>query len=483
MGPRKTATKTAETTEEIADEAQSKGEVAIFQPPRLPYHNAIEEKFGVNKGQWKVLVEAIFPAAKSVDAIVMALSYCQQRNLDPFKRPVHIVPMYDSARGGYVETVWPGISELRTTASRTKGYAGCDEAQFGEEVTEKFTGRVKRDGAWKDEAIEVTFPAWCRITVYRIVDGQRCKFVGPKVAWLETYATQGASSLPNKMWQERPEGQLEKCAEAAALRRAFPEEIGNDLTAEEMVGRNVHDVVTTVEPVLIVDHARDTQPPREPKAAEQAAPPRQDAASEARDAAPPRTAPKPDPISSGPQRDVAPPRQATAPAKKDDGPSDPGPQPHQIPGTGETFESWCAKYCDLIKTSLDTATVYKWIDLNHKPLERLQKGKPSEYAKAKKAAEETMERLKTPEKPKASPKAAPAQMDEMDDGPGDSGAGDTNPEDILKRIDEELAAVEDPDQLQSVWDSAIEPMLKDLFPPDVDEAQALFRKHEKRLGA
>ena len=43
------------------------------------------------------------------------------------------------------------------------------------------------------------------------------------------------------MWANRPVGQLEKCAEAGALRRAFPEEIGNDLTAEEMAGQRIID--------------------------------------------------------------------------------------------------------------------------------------------------------------------------------------------------------------------------------------------------
>jgi RecT family len=43
------------------------------------------------------------------------------------------------------------------------------------------------------------------------------------------------------MWSNRPVGQLEKCAEAGALRRAFPEEIGNALTAEEMEGQHTID--------------------------------------------------------------------------------------------------------------------------------------------------------------------------------------------------------------------------------------------------
>jgi RecT family len=43
------------------------------------------------------------------------------------------------------------------------------------------------------------------------------------------------------MWSNRPVGHLEKCAEAGALRRAFPDEIGNALTAEEMEGQHAID--------------------------------------------------------------------------------------------------------------------------------------------------------------------------------------------------------------------------------------------------
>ena len=69
----KTATKETTATDDIAEQPQSKGQVAVFHAPRLPYHSAIQERFGVDKGQWKVLVEAIFPSAQSEDAVVLAI--------------------------------------------------------------------------------------------------------------------------------------------------------------------------------------------------------------------------------------------------------------------------------------------------------------------------------------------------------------------------------------------------------------------------
>lgn len=250
--------------------AAERGDVVAFSPPRLPYHDAIKERFGIDKSGWKALVEAVFPAAKTADSVVMALSYCKARGLDPFKKPVHIVPMWDSRRGDYVETVWPGIAELRTTAFRTGQYAGCDEAVYGETVKQTFTGKVKVKGNWEARTVEVEFPSWCRITVYRDLHGKTCKFVGPKVKWTESYATIGSSDIPNEMWQSRPEGQLEKCAEAAALRKAFPEELGNQLTAEEMEGRRIYEAHV----------AKDITPPKPPAPPAPPSPP-----------APPATAP------------------------------------------------------------------------------------------------------------------------------------------------------------------------------------------------
>lgn len=202
--------------------------VTPFVPPtRLTLPVSVGQRFNIDPVAWKALVEAIYPNATSVDSVVMALSYCEARKLDPFKKPVHIVPVWSTAANKMVDTVWPGISELRTTAMRTGLYAGKEKTVFGPMITKDLGG------------VEVTFPEWAQVTVYRMVEGAgRCAFEGPQVFWLESYATAKRDTMqPNAMWRRRAIGQIDKCAEAAALRTAFPEEIGGEYAAEEMEGQ------------------------------------------------------------------------------------------------------------------------------------------------------------------------------------------------------------------------------------------------------
>jgi len=223
MTAQSTGMTTGRQSNSTAIAKQQADQTVAFSPPRLPYHPAIEERYGIDKSSWKALTEVIFPLATSVDSIIMALSYLRARKLDPFKKLIHIVPIYDKSRNCMVDTVWPGIGELRTTAFRTGMYAGRGETEFGPEITKK-VGNV-----------EVTFPEWARITVMRRCGSDIVPFVGPKVYWLETYSQQGRNdSSPNSMWLKRPRGQHEKCAEAAALRAAFPEELGDTLTDDEI---------------------------------------------------------------------------------------------------------------------------------------------------------------------------------------------------------------------------------------------------------
>ena len=214
-------------------------EVAL-QPSRLPIAPAIAKEYDLSPASWRVLVEQTFPAAKTVEAVLMALAYCHARKLDIFKRPVHIVPMWSPQKGDYIETVWEGIASIRTTASRTGEYAGIDAVEFGPVVEHTFKGEAYDYKAKRMEPIQkdVVFPEWASVVVYRIIKGVKCAFHA-KVHWREMYATMGKSGVPNEMWTKRPFGQIDKCVEAAALRKAFPEELGNTYISDEMEGRTI----------------------------------------------------------------------------------------------------------------------------------------------------------------------------------------------------------------------------------------------------
>lgn len=177
----------------------------------------------------QVLQSSLYPGANPA-SIKMVLGYCKASGLDPMQKPVHIVPMWDAKSGGMRDVVMPGIGLYRTQAART-GCAGVTEPEFGPDVTEVIGN------------VQITYPAWCRVTVKRkLVGGEIVDFTA-KEFWKENYAIKGGkekSIAPNAMWMKRPYGQIAKCAEAQALRKAFPE-IGSEPTADEMAGKSLNE--------------------------------------------------------------------------------------------------------------------------------------------------------------------------------------------------------------------------------------------------
>lgn len=205
------------------------------------------------------LKTSLYPGA-SDGSVDIVLAYCQATGLDPLTKPVHIVPMSvkvgKDERGYDIkeqrDVVMPGIGLYRINAARTGAYAGCSEPEFGPLKSMAVTKDVWKDGAngrrTKSTVDGGTFeyPEWCRITVTRIVEGIAREF-SAKEYWIENYATAGNDSdTPNSMWKKRPFGQLAKCTEAQALRKAFPEAVGSQPTADEMEGKVIEGESTVV---------------------------------------------------------------------------------------------------------------------------------------------------------------------------------------------------------------------------------------------
>ncbi len=176
----------------------------------------------------QVLRSSLYPGANPA-SIKLVLGYCKAAGLDPMQKPVHIVPMWDGKAGEMRDVVMPGIGLYRTQAARSGNYAGVTEPEYGPDVTEEIGGMT------------ITYPAWCRVTVKRRMDDGAIAEFTANERWRENYAVKGGrdkSIAPNAMWAKRPYGQIAKCAEAQALRKAFPE-IGSQPVAEEMEGKTM----------------------------------------------------------------------------------------------------------------------------------------------------------------------------------------------------------------------------------------------------
>ncbi len=185
-----------------------------------------------NEALIDVLLNSLYPNA-SRDSALMVISYCQHAGYDVMQKPVHIVPMWDSGAGRMRDVIMPGINLYRVNSARSGFYGGMSEPEFGPDVTEVIGG------------VNITYPAWCKVSAYRLTpDGVKCEF--PAIErWKENYAVKGGkekSIAPNTMWAKRPYGQLAKCAEAQALRKAFPESCPAH-TAEEMEGKDFNEQV------------------------------------------------------------------------------------------------------------------------------------------------------------------------------------------------------------------------------------------------
>jgi phage recombination protein Bet len=173
------------------------------------------------------LQTSLYVGAKE-ESVKMVMAYCRAAKLDVMQKPVHIVPMWNAKAGAMIDVVMPGVGLYRTQASRTGEFAGMTEPEFGQMITEKIDG------------VEVAYPEFAKCTVKRALNnGVIAEFTCVEY-WKENYAVKGGkekSAAPNSMWLKRPRGQIAKCAQAQALRLAFPE-LGAAPTAEEMEGKS-----------------------------------------------------------------------------------------------------------------------------------------------------------------------------------------------------------------------------------------------------
>jgi len=197
-----------------------------------------EERKELSEKDIQLLISAnVLPKDIPKEMVAFFMAFCKQTNLNPFKRQVYIVPRFSKTKG-MTYTIQTGIDGYRAIADRTGLYAGNDDAVYDNE--EK--------------------PTRATVTVYKMVHGIRCLFTAT-ARWEQYYPSNETAQF---IWNKMPHLMLGKCAEALALRKAFPNELSGTYTDEEMQQANTIDINSQIE-----EPKKNGSSPKETKGVEQ----------------------------------------------------------------------------------------------------------------------------------------------------------------------------------------------------------------------
>ena len=139
--------------------------------------------------------------------------HCKRLGLDPHAKQIHPVKRWDSTLRKEVMTVQIGIDGYRLIAERTGRYVPGKEPEFvynkegGLVCARSYIKKQTQDGVWHEVCASAHYSEYVALKK----DGK-----------------------PNSMWNTKPHIMLSKCAEAMALRKAFPAELSGLYTKEEM---------------------------------------------------------------------------------------------------------------------------------------------------------------------------------------------------------------------------------------------------------
>jgi len=157
------------------------------------------------------------PTPAEVD---MFAARCRATGMDPFGNQIYAI--YRKDRHHPLRrrlTIQTAIDGLRLIAQRTGEMNGNGTASW-----------LDRDGQWLEAWVGREYPPEAaRFVVYR--KGAEYPFTGV-VTWQEYAPTYDGK--PQGLWQTKGAHQLSKCAEALALRRAFPNDLAGVYADEEM---------------------------------------------------------------------------------------------------------------------------------------------------------------------------------------------------------------------------------------------------------
>jgi phage recombination protein Bet len=180
---------------------------AVVKPASVP----TLKTSGLNKEQVALLKRTI---AKNVsdDELALFMHVANRTGLDPFAKQIHAVRRWNSDMGGYAMTIQTGIDGYRLLADRTGKYSPGKDTIYGYDQQ----GNLEFATSYIMKKVGET---WFEVSA---------------TARYSEYVVKNKEGIANKNWLEKPHIMLAKCAEALALRKAFPAELSAVYIEEEL---------------------------------------------------------------------------------------------------------------------------------------------------------------------------------------------------------------------------------------------------------
>ena len=189
------------------------------------------------------LIHRTYMDGAKADDVALFVATCERTGLDPFARQI-MPSSRNTQKNGQWVTLWTWlvtIDGLRKIAVDSGDYEGQEGPWWCGE-----------DGAWHEVWTKKGPCFAAKVLVHR--KGFRTGLSG--IAKYESYVQKKKDGQPNNVWANLGDHMTAKCAEALALRRAYPNEMAGLYTSDEEMAQAGFDVpadpkpeVQTAEPV------------------------------------------------------------------------------------------------------------------------------------------------------------------------------------------------------------------------------------------
>jgi phage recombination protein Bet len=152
------------------------------------------------------------------DELKLFLHVCDRAGLDPLARQIYCIKRWDNRLKSKVMSIQVSIDGMRSIASDTGEMAGQRGPYW-----------CGTEGLWDEVWLGDEPPKAAKVVVLR---GAGDEYTG--IAHWSSYKQLDGNGNLSPMWSKMPAEMLAKCAEAQALRRAFPRALSGLYSTDEM---------------------------------------------------------------------------------------------------------------------------------------------------------------------------------------------------------------------------------------------------------